>query len=321
MSLPDSVARRLVDLACLAPSVHNTQPWTWMVDGDRVRLFADRTRQLPVEDPSGRNLVLSCGAALHHFRFAAEALGWHTTVRRLPEAAAPDLLAEVRLERTGPSPTAADDLAVLRRRCTDRRRFTSWPVPDPLLAALADEAAEEGALAEPVVDVVARFRLELLSRRAQSVRDADPLAVREQLSWVRRGGDDGIPRAVLPAETSSADAARRSRFGTGVLDDVRAPVESGDGVIALGGFEDVPEEWLRAGEGLSALWLRATRDGLSVVPLTLPVEVDDVRQELRDAVLGGAFIPHLLVRIGWQAIGRSELPRTPRRPVDDVLIA
>ena len=29
--------------------------------------------------------------------------------------------------------------------------------------------------------------------------------------------------------------------------------------------------------------------------------------------------PHLLVRIGWQAIGRSQLPRTPRRQVDEVL--
>jgi hypothetical protein len=29
----------------------------------------------------------------------------------------------------------------------------------------------------------------------------------------------------------------------------------------------------------------------------------------------------LLVRVGWQAISRSQLDPTPRRPLDDVLLA
>ena len=39
----------------------------------------------------------------------------------------------------------------------------------------------------------------------------------------------------------------------------------------------------------------------------------------RREVLKGLLLPHLVVRIGWQAIGRSDLPVSPRRPVDDVL--
>lgn len=319
MTPPTAVARRLVELACLAPSVHNTQPWTWQIDGDHVRLYADPARRLPVEDPLGRNLVISCGAALHQFRFAAEALGWHTLTERLPDPNDSDLLADVQLVRGNPSPTAAEDLEVLRTRCTDRRRFTAWPVPETLLGALADEAAKQGAAAQPVIDVVARFRLELLAGRAQTIRDADLAASREQLAWVNRSSHDGIPRSVLPAEDPGVP--RLSRFGTGVVEETRSIVESGDGVIALGGRTDDPLGWLLTGEGLSALWLRATRAGLSVVPLSLPVEVEDVSRELRDIVLAGAFTPHLLVRIGWQAIGRSELPRTPRRLLSEVLRA
>lgn len=305
-------------MACLAPSVHNTQPWTWCLEIDRIRLYADRSRQLPVEDPTGRNLTISCGAALHHLQFAAAALGWDTLVQRVPDPTEPDLFADVRLLRGAPSATAAEDLAVLRRRCTDRRRFTSWPVPEPLLEGLAEEAAEQGAVAEPVVDVAARFRLELLAGRAQSVRDVDFVATREQSHWVDRPGADGVPLAVLPADQGTLP--RRSRFGPGIVEETRAVVESGDGVIAIGGTDNA-EGWLRTGEGLSALWLRGTRVGLSIVPLSLPIEVDGVRGEVRDAVLRGAFSPHLLVRIGWQAIGRSELPRTPRRPLTDVLQA
>ena len=85
--IPKAVVLRLVELASQAPSVHNTQPWIWRASGDQVRLYPDYSRQLPAEDPAGRNLVISCGAALDHFRYAAHALGWDTTTIRLPGAA------------------------------------------------------------------------------------------------------------------------------------------------------------------------------------------------------------------------------------------
>jgi hypothetical protein len=310
-----TLTRRLVELACLAPSVHNTQPWAWSAEAERIRLYADRSRQLPVEDPAGRSLTISCGAALHHLVFAAEALGWEAVVHRLPDAGDPDLLADVRLVRATPSPTAAEDLEVLRRRCTDRRRFTSWPVPDILLEALAEEARRQGAEAQAVVDVIARFRLELLAGRAQRIREADPVAAGEQSRWIDRPDGDGIPRAVLP---SDGDETPTPRFGPGLVEENSTVVESGDGVIAIGGPDD-PEGWLRTGEALSALWMRGTRDELSIVPLSLPIEVDEVRSELYGVVGSGTSVAHLLVRVGWQAIGRSDLPRTPRRPLDEVL--
>ena len=79
--------RDLVELATRAPSVHNTQPWYWCVDGERVSLFADFSRQLQYADPDGRDLLISCGAALHHLRVAAAANGWKAQVRRMPNPA------------------------------------------------------------------------------------------------------------------------------------------------------------------------------------------------------------------------------------------
>lgn len=98
-------------------------------------------------------------------------------------------------------------------------------------------------------------------------------------------------------------------------------LHGGERVIALGGAHDDVAGWLRTGEALSALWLEATRVGLSVVPMSQPIEVETTRREIGRSVLGGAFEPHVLLRVGWQAIGRSGLPRTPRRPLADVLEA
>lgn len=308
--------RAIVELACCAPSVHNTQPWSWTYREGAVQLRADRSRQLRVEDPAGRNLMLSCGAAVDHFLVAAHAAGWRSEVRRLPEGPGSTLVADFRLHRAARSATPEADLSAIKARCTDRRRFTSWPVPEDRLEGLAATARQRGAHALAVVDVGMRFRLELAVNRALTMRESDLAAAAEQQRWIDHGPHDGVPSAVVPAETAAQ--GRRSRFGTGLLEDTRRDVESSDGLIVLGGATDDVAAWVRAGEGLSALWLSATRDDLSVVPLSQPIELDATRREVRDAVLGGAMAPHLLVRVGWQAIGRSGLPRTSRRPVAEV---
>jgi hypothetical protein len=313
----EAAVRRVVELACLAPSFHNTQPWLWRATGDGLELYADLSRVLAAEDGSHRNLTLSCGAALHHLRVVAAALAWDAEIERTPEGPDSPLLARVRLRRGPRSATAAEDLAALHDRCTDRRRFTAWPIPAGVLSDLVRTATDAGAGAVAVVEPGARFRLELIANRAAEVTAADRRVRAEQDRWVDRGTGDGIPRRLLPAEASGR---RPSRFGPGLLTDTRAEVESGDGIVVLGAASDDVPAWLRSGEGMSALWLHATRIGLSVVPLSQAVELDGPRAELHDAVLAGSIQPHLLLRIGWQAIGRSELPRTPRRPVDEVLL-
>ncbi|MEO6083892.1 MAG: hypothetical protein ABIQ18_12395 [Umezawaea sp.] len=47
----------------LAPSVCNSQPWRFRLLPDWIELHADPDRALPVTDPAGRELRLSCGAA------------------------------------------------------------------------------------------------------------------------------------------------------------------------------------------------------------------------------------------------------------------
>jgi len=107
------------------------------------------------------------------------------------------------------------------------------------------------------------------------------------------------------AATQAADAAR--------------VVESSDGLVAIFSADDDQRSWLKAGEALSALWLGATHDGLSVVPLSQVIEVDETRQALHQDVLDGMAHPQILARIGWSEATRTRLDRTPRRAVDEVI--
>lgn len=276
--------RRVVELACLAPSIRNSQPWTWRVrtstTGSSLDLYADPGR-LRGTDPR-RDVSISCGAALDHAATAARALGLEPTVTRYDGVGRTAPLARVDL-RPGPVPLDAEVvLASLRDRCTDRRRFTAWPVPEPRLDALAALAAPYGVRAQPVTDVPARVRLDRLVSRALALE----------------------PGQVHPGQDPHAEDRE---------------LEGSDGVIVLGTTTDEPMSWLRVGEALSALWLDATAQGLSVVPLSQVVEVPETRSALQHEVLDSPFLPQIMVRVGWQELSRLRLPHTPRRLLGDVL--
>ena len=317
--------RRVIELACRAPSVHNTQPWHWRIVGaDTIELYADHSRQLKVADPDGRNLVISCGAALHHAIEAGLTMGLSAKPVICPDPENYDLLARITFTRTRPPADAQTRLLTLQQRRTDRRRFTSWPVPDARLHKLAESASGWGAYAIPITDVTARFRAELLMGRAMLIQARDPRFADEQTAWIEHSQLDGVPSETATPTKSRRENERPNRFAleTGPERPTGSTrvVESSDGLMAICTARDDVTSWLLAGQALSALWLHATRDGLSIVPLSQVIEVPETHQALRKDVFADMAQPQLLVRVGWQEIARATLPHTPRRPLDDVLL-
>ena len=129
-----------------APSVFNTQPWSWQITGRTMELFADPGRRIESIDQDSRLLLLSCGAALHHARVALNAAGWAARVERLPEPSQPGLLARITLGgNVPPDPENQRMAAAMPRRHTDRRSFGDRAVPEPELTKLRRFVEYEGA--------------------------------------------------------------------------------------------------------------------------------------------------------------------------------
>lgn len=317
--VPAETLHRIVETASRAPSVHNTQPWRWRGGSRTLELFADRTHQLTETDPEGRNLTISCGAALHHAQAAAGALGWSTRVVRHPDPVQPDLLAAIDLSPGTPSPTARETLAAIDARRTDRRRFNTWPVPEERQAHLVRIANQWGARAVALTDESERYIAERLVRRAAEHQRQDPAARAEQERWQHRQAGDGVPAGALP-EPADRAGAHPHRFEGAVWEDHPGPdVEASDGLVVFFDTRDDPAAWLRAGEGLSAMWLAAEEGGLALVPLSQVIEVTETRRAFQVEVLGSLAHPLLLVRVGWRSTSGTSLAPTPRRPVPEVL--
>ena len=140
-----SKAQYLIATAARAPSIHNSQPWRFRVDGGTVELWGDPRRKTR-DDALGREMLSSCGAALYGLRLAVRSLGYLPVVSLLPDSSQLRLMARVSIGEVVPANELERQmLAAVPHRHTHRGPFVPGPLPPGLLAGLQNDALTEGA--------------------------------------------------------------------------------------------------------------------------------------------------------------------------------
>ncbi len=302
-----------------APSIHDTQPWRWRVGSDTLDLYLHRSRVLAVTDPDTRLASLSCGAALHHARTALAAEGWRVTIARMPDAADQDHLAHLRVYAPAPAdPEAVRHVRTIPLRHTNRRPVVGPPVgPEDLRAITASVRAEAAWLhmlrPEQVIELAAAADL------AQRSEAGVPEWRAELTYW--NGGTRppviGNPSAAIPQHAPQTTV---SGFEVGKGGDLPISVEHDRAArfAILYGQSDEPRDWLRAGEALSAGWLTATERGISLMPLSAPVEVIGTRETMR-RMLSYLNHPFLVLRLGTVDPADADATHALRLPTDQTI--
>lgn len=321
---PEQV-REVLATAVRAPSVQNTQPWQFALNGDTISVRADRQRQLTQQDPLGRELVLSCGGAAVHAQLAVRSLGLRCDLSLAPLPGDLDHVAT--LVVSSPLLMTAEEVRLLEavgRRHTDRTAFAPTPVPATLVAELRAAAGQYGGhlTAEERPDRV--LALEVLVARADRTQRSDAALRDEQAAWVHpgRSPDQGLPTGALPDH----GAGRGSSLTLRDLEPQDGPALAGREpptaehplLLLLSTDGDEPEDWARAGAALARVLLTATAAGLVANPQTQVLEVPGLRARLV-ADLGLSGQPQMLLRVGYPSATGS--PATGRRPVAEVLTA
>jgi nitroreductase len=312
-----STLEMLVDFAIKAPSAHNSQPWRFEIDGlSRIQVSADWSRRLPVGDPDGRELIISCGAALENLVVAARAFGLAVEVRHTAGVRESNVLAVVTLS-PGEWPTDGESLlfdAVERRR-TSREPFASGAVDPAIVQELAAAASLRGATLEIVVDADRRSLRDLVEAGDRTLF-ADAGWRGELASWIRtpRAGGDGLAPGHVPAPlvrlvVRSANLGKRVGATDAALAD-EAPV-----IAVLSTADDDRAAWLAAGRALERVLLTAERFGLRAGFLNQPCQVPELRAQLK-ALTHGHGAPQIVLRIGRP---RESARQTPRRLLDEVV--
>ena len=314
--------RYIVATAVRAPSLHNTQPWTFRHTAGGLELRADLRRQLPATDPSGRELLISCGAALFGARLAIHRLGRQPMVNRWPDRRDPTLLAVIVAGRPVAVPPMVDRLIrATYRRHTERFGFSHQTVSPQLLAALQRDAESHQARLLLLDHARDRQLLARFTSKAEGLHRSDPLLLRETAAWTPAkdvGRRDGVPAAAYlqrPARAPLGALPVRD-FALGRPQGQRpSGTRHAPPVIAiLTTGRDTPADWLTAGEALHHLLLTAADQWVFASVHSQPLQ----HQATREAIRRHLHLhdhPQMLLSLGHAPTAAL----TPRRPVDDVL--
>ena len=306
----------VLECASLAPSVHNTQPWSFVATDAGLDVFAEPERRLDYLDPTARQLHISCGAAVEFASIGTRAAGKSCEVHLLPDPGQPDLLAQLEFGADEPaSPLEAELAAAIPRRYTDRGPYSDRAVPPALLVDVQTRCAALGVWVRIVDDHADRAVVATILADAEAQEAADPEYAKELSQWTSaRPEDQGLPLEAVPSWPADVVSDVPLRDFTGHAEHRRAggedepPRVERDTLLLLGTPLDDRSAWLASGRALGWLLLRATVDGASAQPLGPAIDLPGARERLRRE-LGLVGHPQFLLRIGF---GSGE-PRTLRK--------
>jgi nitroreductase len=318
--------------ATRAPSIHNTQPWRFTAVPDRLDVFLDPGRSLPVLDPTARQQVISCGSAVEFALVSLAAAGHAAEVDVLPDDGDEDHLARIRVTGSRPPSTEHHALAeAIGRRHTVRAAFQPRAVPPELVDRLRAEADSYDTWLKPITRSEEEMATVFLISRAEEIEQGDPAYLAELQRWLRTdpAAEDGVPVEAVPSGDPHArpsnwlirDFVVGDREQHPFLDagdpDAPPPDVERPTVVLMGTADDDRRAWLASGRALGRLLLLATAQGVAASPLTQALDWPATRTRMRSRLALVGY-PQMLLRMGYPPESPAPVV-SGRRPVSDVL--
>jgi nitroreductase len=304
----------LLRYAILAPSSHNTQPWQFAIQDTTISIFADLSRWLQVADADKRELHISIGCAIENLLIAADHFGYRGKITYLPNPDQPDLKAIVDLSSDEPPKAVYDSVlfAAIPTRHTNHKVYQDQSIPTDTLQRLEACCTEQDISLFLTDDMATKERVEALITEGDARQFADS-AYREELGYWIGQGVFGAPWLLAKmgqlAVTYINMGKNIAKQDVKVL--LSAPVL---GVVATQtDHEEIP---MRVGQVFERVSLMATALGLQIHPMSQPLELPDLRQQVASLLPTAGLIPQHTFRLGY---AEPEPSHTPRRPLTEVL--
>ncbi|MEK7187545.1 MAG: hypothetical protein AAB691_01700 [Patescibacteria group bacterium] len=310
--------RFLLRFAVLAPSSHNSQPWSFKIEGNSIFVFPEKSRRLPESDKNDRQLYISLGCAIENILVAADYYGFQTSVEYLlpNDCATKITLTRMKEEKKENHLIFSIPLRVNNRNQYDEKlldplfieKLKSFETDDQKISVVLDKK-EMNDIADVVLDagVAAmddpNFRLEL----SHYVK---PNTTRSKVGMP--GFGLGIPTPVsfiVPTLLKWVNVNRLSRKQDEALLKQHTPA-----FVLISTKQDTSLDWMKAGQAFESIALEAQRSGLKTAVWAAPIQIGEFYKKLQ-GVLKIDFRPQVFFRLGYTNKVTRHSPRMMDRNV------
>ena len=314
--------RFLLKFAVLAPSSHNTQPWRFQIENNRIDVLADPKRRLLVSDRNDRQLFISLGCAIENILTAAYCYGYGSEVIYFPDNSFDQAIASIELRED--QETMAKDafsLGSLINRVTNRGKYKKDLPPENFLEKiqeLADDRVRVDLLTGDKKNLAAEIAVEAAIEAMN-----DPEFRRELSSYVKNNftrSKTGIPcfgmgipdpiSLLAPFLIKYINLNKLSKKKDEDLLKNHTPA-----IIVLSTPTDTKEDWLRAGQVYEKINLEAYKIQLATAMWAAPIQISDFYRELQK-VTNTDNRPQALFRLGYPV---KEVRHSPRLTGDELV--
>ncbi|MEO9870610.1 Acg family FMN-binding oxidoreductase [Ekhidna sp.] len=317
--------KTLVHYGTKAPSGHNSQPWKFLLFGDRIEIHPDFSRSLPVVDPQNRELYISLGCAAYNIGILAPHFGLSATksVEKLEQ----DYFVKIVFEK-GEQVDQRDMIKWIEKRQTNRGHFDEEQITQEAMGQLLSFAQENAMNTYFFKNGEETFEtLKEYIGYGNEIQMKSKAFKNELLSWIRFNDSQisktqsGLTYKVMNSPSLPGFLGRLivHSFLTPKKQnksDLQKIASSSYFVLFTTKSMAIVEEWVELGMDLQKLLLQLTSLGIANAYLNPPCEIQSLSQELRKELPINGDYPNIILRIGYA----SPANYAPRRNLEEVIL-
>ncbi|MFT4855046.1 MAG: tRNA A37 threonylcarbamoyladenosine dehydratase [Algoriphagus sp.] len=274
----------------MAPSGGNVQPWIWVFDKKGLlHLFHDKYRSESMLDFKGSGSLIAFGAALENLRLTSAKMGLEIELIIHIVEFEEDCIATVRFISKFKNSIKVKNWELVEGiglRCTNRKNNQRQEIKISDLDILKSFAEEEGfflkfkkeddeleKLAEVVggMDRMRFFHEQGLADFIKEVRwtekDANELKDGIDIATLELSGTERAAMGLLK-DPRTARFFRKFLMGYGLTKISKDTLTTSSAVLVIGSKEYSAREYLKAGQVLQRVWIKANMMGISFQPIS-----------------------------------------------------
>lgn len=317
--------KKILFLASLAPSGHNTQPWfVQYLEPYHWIIGNDKSKWLPAVDPTQRETVLSIGTFIQNLEYAADSLGYTCQWNLLATTNQDERVMEVKLNQAASKKDF--DTTAIRSRRTVRSGYLSEMLKKEDFTYLVN-GHSEGIHYLPAASKESQFINEqtIEDNRLQAYRDAAQLELANWIRFSSKDADqhrDGLTTASMEITGISGWVVRnfygkekvmQNDFRKQSIEMVKTQVAQSAGWVLLTSKDETVATLLDTGRRMQRLFLKVREKSIAIHPMTQILEEAATKQTLRQSIGINDDIQFIL-RAGY--LKNYPPPVSLRRPVD-----